>query len=333
MRLEGRTIALAGSLLIFAACSSDADSNGGASGGSSGSSASGGNAGSSGSGTGGSSGEGGSAGSASGGSSGATNGGSSGSASGGSAGAGDFEPYFFDDFESYPDGTSLSGFKPFDAAGHTHASAEQAHRGKQSAKMEIHAGDGGGFGKWGGIIPIQPALQKGEEVWVRLWVYWPQSFQFSASPYMKFLRLHNETSSGQNGGYNDLYVDNADGTTSVLRVIKEVHDVWEKYDGPSLPRDTWERYEMYLYIDDQPVDDGGKGRVRVWRDDALIFDRTDVPTITDAGGSIDAFYLFTYWNNEQPPNNHCYVDDLAIATSKSPPPNEDAAGNAYIGDW
>lgn len=45
------------------------------------------------------------------------------------------------------------------------------------------------------------------------------------------------------------------------------------------------------------------------------------------------FYLFTYWNNEQPPNNFCYVDDLAIATSKNPPPNQDAAGNAYIGSW
>jgi len=150
---------------------------------------------------------------------------------------------------------------------------------------------------------------------------------------MKFFRLHNQTFDGKNGGYNDLYVDNADSTTSVLRTIKEIDNKWAVYDGPKLPRDTWERYEMYLYIDDKSVDAGGKGRVRIWRNDELIFNRTDVPTITESGGNINAFYLFTYWNNEQPPDNYCYVDDLAIATSASPPPNKDAQGNAYVGSW
>jgi hypothetical protein len=253
--------------------------------------------------------------------------------SGGGAGASSFVPYFNDGFESYSDGSSLSGFKPFDAAGNTTASAEAAHGGKQSAKMEIHPADKGGFGKWGGVVPLKPELTKGQEVWVRLYVMWPASFQFTASPWMKFLRLHNRTFDGQNGGYNDLYVDKADSTTSVLRTIKEVHDVWAVYDGPKLPRDQWERYEMYLFIDDEPVDAGGAGRVRIWRDDTLIFDRTDVPTLTESGGSIDSFYLFTYWNNETPPDNYCYVDDLTIATSASPPPNTDAKGNRYIGAW
>lgn len=244
-----------------------------------------------------------------------------------------FEPYFFDDFEGYANGASLSGFQPFDAAGRTTASNEQAHRGAQSARMAILSGDGGGFGQWGGILPISPALPKGSEVWVRLWIYWPASFEFSAEPWMKFLRLHNQTGAGDNGGYNDLYVDQADSTSSVLRTIKEVHDVWAVYDGPSLPRDAWERYEMYLFIDEQSVDEGGEGRVRIWRDDELIFDRTDVPTITAADGVIDSFFLFTYWNNETPPDNHLFVDDLAIATSAAPPPFVDANGHHWIGGW
>lgn len=65
----------------------------------------------------------------------------------------------------------------------------------------------------------------------------------------------------------------------------------------------------------------------------LIFDRTDVPTITDAGGVIDALYPFTYWNNEMPPNNYSFIDDLTIATDASPPPRADASGNAFIGEW
>ena len=85
---------------------------------------------------------------------------------------------------------------------------------------------------------------------------------------------------------NDLYVDNADGNQSVLRTIKEGHNLWRTYDGPPLARDRWESYEVYLFIDNQSVDAGGKGRFRVWRDGTLIFDRTDVPTISTPDGTI-----------------------------------------------
>ncbi len=259
--------------------------------------------------------------------------GGSGNAGGGGQAGANFEPYFFDDFDGYSDGASLSDNKPFDAAGHTTASSEAAFSGSQSARMEIRDTDQGGFGKWGGVLPINPALTKGQEVWVRLRVRWPASFQFTASPWMKFLRLHTTQADGSNAGYNDLYVDQADSTTSVLRTIKEIHDVWAVFDGPKIPRDTWESYEMYLFIDNESVDAGGAGRVRIWRDNALIFNRTDVPTIVAAESTVDYFYLFTYWNNEAPPNNHCYVDDLVIATGSSPPPNRDADGNAFVGDW
>jgi MYXO-CTERM domain-containing protein len=241
-------------------------------------------------------------------------------------------PWFHDGFDTYAAGQSLSGNDPFDAAGRTTATDEAALAGTQSARMEIRPEDGGGFGQWGAVLPL-PDLDAGRSVWVRLWVRWPAAFEFSAEPWMKFLRLHNRAADGGNAGYNDLYVDNADGDTSVLRVIKEVHDVWEVYDGPPLPRDTWERYEIQLVIDHVPVDDGGQARFRVWRDDALIFDRTDVPTITAAGGVIDALYVFTYWNNEMPPNNVAYVDELTVAFDDTPPPETDASGNPRIGGW
>lgn len=34
--------------------------------------------------------------------------------------------------------------------------------------MEIREGNKGGFGKWGGIIPIKPNIPKGGEFWVSL---------------------------------------------------------------------------------------------------------------------------------------------------------------------
>ncbi|MCA9629730.1 MAG: hypothetical protein KC766_18775 [Myxococcales bacterium] len=327
---------LLGLIMAIGGCSSSPDApSAHGTGGSAGSFSSGGTAnGGAATGTGGdtSGGTGGAAGEHAGGAAGAHAGGAAGAHAGGTAGA-TFQPYFFDDFEGYEDGASLSGNHPFDASGRSKATSDEAFRGSQSARMEIQAGDGGGFGKWGGIVPIQPALTKGQEVWVRLQVRWPSEFQFTASPWMKFLRLHSTRAGGGNAGYNDLYIDQADSTQSVLRTIKEAHDVWAVYDGPQIPRDQWESYEMYLFIDDQSVESGGQGRVRIWRDDALIFDRTDVPTIVEAAGTIDYFYLFTYWNNEKPPNNHCYIDDLVIATSASPPPNRDTSGRVFIGPW
>lgn len=244
----------------------------------------------------------------------------------------DSKSYFCDNFDSYEDGSSLTNLNPFDSAGNTKVSSEQSYSGKFSAKMEIKPDNKGGFGNWGGIIRIEPNIPKGGEVWVSLKAFWPASFEFSASPWMKFLRFHNQKGDGTNGGYNDLYIDEADSNESVLRCIKEIHDKWEVYDGNPIARDTWETYEMYLFIDDIPVDEGGNARMRIWRDGELIFDRTDVPTITEAQGVINAFYLFTYWNNENPPDNYMYIDDLIIATDANPPINKDDDGNVFIGN-
>ncbi len=244
-----------------------------------------------------------------------------------------FTPYFADNFESYADAESLTGGNPFGTAGRTVASTTEAFSGSTSAKMEIRQGDNGGFGRWGASVSLRPKLTKDAEVWVRLRVFWPSSFQFTASPFMKFLRVHNQNEDGSNDGYNDLYIDNPDDDRVTLRSIKEKHDVWALDDGTKLPRDTWQSYEMYLYADSVPVDQGGKARMRIWKDNQLVFDRTDVPTLFTAGGNLDLFYLFTYWNNENPPDNHCFVDDVIIATDASPPPNKDAAGNAMVGDW
>lgn len=243
-----------------------------------------------------------------------------------------YAPWLYADFEQTPVGGSLGGDAPFNTAGRTVSTDAQAYAGSRAAQMEIRSMDGGGFGQWGGIITL-PDVPEGETVWVRLWAYWPSDFEFSATPWMKFIRLHDRRPDGSNGGYNDLYIDDADGPESVLRIIKETHDVWEVYDGDPIPRDQWERYEIQLVVDDTPVDDGGEARFRVWRDDTLIFDRTDVPTVSEPGGVLDGLYLFTYWNNEMPPDNVMYIDELAVTFGDAPPPRVDDNGLPYFGDW
>ena len=55
-----------------------------------------------------------------------------------------YTPWFYDGFDEYPPGQSLSG-DPFDAAGRTVASDAEAFAGSQSARMEIRPEDAGGF--------------------------------------------------------------------------------------------------------------------------------------------------------------------------------------------
>lgn len=267
----------------------------------------------------------------------------------------DFDPYFKDDFESYEVGRQVSTIQPYDLAGRTvivqkpsSCGSQPSASGSKSAKVEVKAGDtGGGFGKWGLGLNITPNLGKGQEIWVRLKVCWPQSFVFNAFPWMKFMRLHNKlaapnSNGSTNGGWNDLYVHHADGGTLsdgvtkkvVLRTIKERHDQWKTYNKAPLKRDTWETYEMYLYIDNVSVANGGQARLRIWRDEELIINDEDVETITADDGVIDLFFLFTYWNALQEKilnDNHAYIDDLVIATSVSPPNSKDSSGNVFIG--
>ena len=68
-----------------------------------------------------------------------------------------FSPKFYDDFESYAVGASLSS-NGFDAAGRSTVTDEQAANGKQSARMAIAPEDGGGYGQWGAVVPILPAV-------------------------------------------------------------------------------------------------------------------------------------------------------------------------------
>lgn len=247
--------------------------------------------------------------------------------------ANEFVPIAAFNFEDYEVGTPLREIKPFDACARSQVSSAAAAAGKKSLRLEIKPGDKGGFGRWGFVYPIRPELRKGEEIWVRIYVLWPNSFQFSAEPWMKFIRLHSKRANGKNGGYNDLLIDNAAGGRSVFRSIKEFDDIWAVYDGGRIPRNQWMRFEVYMYIHHKSRKDEGKARYRAWCNDKLLFDREDCPVLFDQEGTIDYFYFLTYWNGEKPPANHCFADELVIATHKNPPTNKDALGNRMIGGW
>jgi len=93
--------------------------------------------------------------------------------------------------------------------------------------------------------------------------------------------------------------------------------------------DRWETYEVYVNHDSVSKDAGGKGEVKIWKNNTLIADVTSQVSALDKSGVIDGVLLFTYWNGNSPATQSLYVDDIIETTDR--PANRDASGNAFIG--
>jgi hypothetical protein len=205
-----------------------------------------------------------------------------------------------------------------------------------------------GFGTWGGRMTfgsegLDDAV-KGDEIWMYTEIFWPTGFDYDGSPRLKFMRLRTESSGGSNEGYNDWYIDPAgentyfDGENNVPWAphpfIKEQQDVWyrDALNGQTTAPDvsnTWETYEFYLKLDDLPANGGGTGRLRMWKDGALIREETDIEPLNTATSEMKAALWFTFWNGGSPATQSLYVKNLKVQTRR--PSNQDASGNYMIG--
>ncbi|VAW46233.1 hypothetical protein MNBD_GAMMA03-417 [hydrothermal vent metagenome] len=97
-----------------------------------------------------------------------------------------------------------------DAAGHTVFSDDRAFSGTQSAQLNIQQGSDG-WGVWGGRKEFPTYLSEGDDIWVRIRTFMPESFDYTTNFSLKFLRLATHASSGAGEGYVDIYINN-DGT-------------------------------------------------------------------------------------------------------------------------
>jgi len=243
-----------------------------------------------------------------------------------------------------------------DAAGRTVYSdcAGNAQDG-QCAKMSIKKGYDG-WGTWGGRLNFKergvsnPVL--GTEVWISVKIFMPDGFDYTAKPWLKFLRLHTTSPARGNEGYNDLYITTTGAKyyDSVLKknllqppffFIKEQQNMIKRFgdlnnDKPELG--AWETYEVYLKMDYVSVANGGTSRVRVWKNGKLLAELDDIQTLNSAASYADTFLIFTYWNGGKSDGSgsvpakdqHLFIDDLIITTDT--PSRRDISGNPMIGD-
>lgn len=191
---------------------------------------------------------------------------------------------------------------------------------------------------WGGGFVLPQTMKKGDEGWVRFRLFLPNGFDYnsySSGSHLKFIRWTTKNSSGGNAGYEDWYWDQ-DGVVPPFKVIREFDtscttNCWQRFgkasDKPQ--RGTWETYEMYVKFDNVPVDQGGTGRVRVWKNGALMGDLTNRPTLPNAPDTVVSVKIFSYWNGGSPATQELYFDDLVSTNIR--PSARDTQGNPYIG--
>ncbi len=231
------------------------------------------------------------------------------------------------DFESGALGEKANGDDGFsEAFKYSVYSDAFVHTGSQAGEVGVDQGTDG-FGDWGGSFGY-PDLQEGEEIWFRIYVYFPTGFDFSCTQCagLKMMRIHTANQNAGNEGYFDVLIDGGG-----LNVASEItpdyfmnNPNWKNL-GTPVSTGEWMAVEQYVLLSSVP----GQGIYRAWQDGVLIKEDLQTNTLRSSTSMSDFAYLFTYWNGSAPATQVAYVDDVHITNET--PSALDAAGNAFIG--
>ncbi|WP_416398269.1 heparin lyase I family protein [Allohahella sp. A8] len=248
------------------------------------------------------------------------------------------------DCENSAAGSVLQGAGGFnDAASKTVVSTTNVVSGRHSCASTIRK-DTTGWAEFGGRKVLPGKLVKGDSVWVKIDLFLPKDFDFnsySAGNRLKFMRFHTKSDApaefckGKNEGYVDwlIYPTYKIFGDAGFGIIQECQQMWREFGsysgGVHMKTGEWQTYEMHVVFDNIPWSKGGEGLIRVWRNDKLITEITDITTLRTATSWSDAFLLFTYWNGNSPKTQTLYFDDLIITNEK--PSARDGKGNPRIG--
>ena len=172
-----------------------------------------------------------------------------------------------------------------DVSGNTYASSlhSASDYGTKCYSMSIDEGETG-YGNWGCGFEYPTNLVKGESIHCQFSLYFPEDFDWTApgeGGRLKLFRLHTQSSVGANEGYNDMLMENTSfwGESRDGGLYHAIEIPWSGATeiDENVVKGVWETFEYRVDYDDVPLDSGGIGRTRIWRNKSgvmtLIADR------------------------------------------------------------
>ena len=200
--------------------------------------------------------------------------------------------------------------------------------GNQGLEMWIEEGDQG-FGRWGGKFMFPAKLHDGDEIWYRVYLYFPGSFSFDkgSAPGLKTMRIGTAKSdTTKREGHLDVLIGN-NGLVMGSEQQNGFYDnnpSWSDIGDP-MAKGSWQTVEHYIKFSATP----GKGIRRMWRNGVLEFEDTVTATLRTATSVADYAFLFSYWNNNAPQSQYAYADEIILTSDQ--PSNKDSNGNPFVG--
>lgn len=226
-------------------------------------------------------------------------------------------------FESGTVGNVASGTSGFDYAGSaTVYSTGQVYSGTKSTAITYTAGDEG-WTKAHGEMYYSSSVTNGGNIWMRAYFWFPNSWNWSADPVVKIMRIARvTTSSGGHIGWLSILA-NSEGD---IVLSNEIADV-QTSTGVTFTKGAWQSIEIQIrFSTSTPI-------FRIWKNGVLIANNTTNRTIDATTNIAEEAYLHSNWNGGSPATQTSYMDDIVMTTDT--PSNVDSSGNPMIGpaDW
>jgi hypothetical protein len=228
---------------------------------------------------------------------------------------------------TFEDGTNeaaCTGSTGFDSAGTTTTfSTTMAHTGTKSAKF-IHPVGQDDWNEATGIIGI-PNVAEGGEIWIRWYDYIVPTWDWTANPVVKVMRIGTYNTGGEGEGWLSVFAHHTDG---MIMLSNEPLDI-QTNSTTAFTQGAWTCYEMYVKLHAT----AGQAIFRIWKNGILVHNDITHATFVNATDTARIVYVWSYWNGNVPATQTDYLDDLIITSDT--PANRDAADNPMIGpsDW
>lgn len=185
---------------------------------------------------------------------------------------------------------------------------------------------------WDWTFPGGNVLHEGDEIWVRVKMWFPATYDFTSNSHLKWLRV----ASGAN--WVDLYYRDSDGgwryQSEVTPTGIDDRNFLDSTQYAIVP-ETWETYEWYVRLHSQTGP--GNALVRAWKNGVFIGEFDVLRTLASSGNTSGRVIVRNYWNGFVPVTQTNYNADFAVAVKSAgwrddtPYLSTDAGGRLHIG--